>query len=78
MDKKVSKLRFIGNPKWFYKNKRQHCRGEGGDIIACIFGVDGPVLPKDFGSMATKQNVGQYLEKQKSKLEQYLKSHTPQ
>ncbi len=47
-------------------------------IIARIFGVDVTGLPKDFGSLVTKENVRRHLKKQKQELEQHLKSHKPQ
>jgi len=65
------------NPVNYYEE--QHYRYRVGDmIIERIFGVDVAALPKDFGSLVTKQNVGQHLEKQKRELEQYLKSHSLQ
>ncbi|PKN85546.1 MAG: hypothetical protein CVU51_08645 [Deltaproteobacteria bacterium HGW-Deltaproteobacteria-1] len=63
------------NPVNYYEEV--HYRYRVGDmIIARIFGVDVATLPKDFGVLVTKQNVGQHLENQKRELEQYLKSHS--
>ncbi|PKN96299.1 MAG: hypothetical protein CVU43_21430 [Chloroflexi bacterium HGW-Chloroflexi-5] len=63
------------NPVNYYEEV--HYRYRVGDmIIERIFGVDVTALPKDFGILVTKQNIGQHLEKQKHELEQYLKSHS--
>jgi hypothetical protein len=65
------------NPVNYYEEVHYRYR-VGNMIIARIFGVDVTGLPKDFGSLVTKENVRRHLKKQKQELEQYLKSHKPQ